>query len=197
MQFHNSMPTVSLSYHQAISQALSLGCEGQLNVMMMMSVLSGGFRYSHKDYILTGQVSTQPMSSMGGQVTFLRKVDSRPGSQICYGTQLKVVPDIKSPQTFKTEWSVGWDYKLQMSSVKGNIDSNGRIHALIEQRINPFMTMIVSGMADFWNSKYLFGVGLQVVLQELTEEQQKMLMEEEKRIQSQSKKKSIGETKAD
>jgi len=181
LQLHNQMPALIMSYYQAITPALSLGCEGQMNLMMMMSALSGGFRYTRNNCVLTGHLSKQPMGPYGGHINFLRKVDSRPGSQIRYGTQFKVSPDPKT-HAYKTDWSVAWDYKLQLSSVKGNIDSNGRVHALLEQRMTPFMSLMLSGVADFWNNKYLFGVGLQVVLQELSEEQQKMMMAEEKRI---------------
>jgi mitochondrial import receptor subunit TOM40 len=188
LQFHNQSPALTLSYNQSITPSLSLGCEGQLNIGGGLSALSTAFSFTRENNVISGQLMKQPMGPLSGHVNFLRKVDTRPGSNISYATQLKFSPDPKT-HAYKTEWCVGWDYKLQLSSVKGHIDSNGKVAALLEQRMTPFMSLILSGMADLWNHKYTFGLGLQVVLQELTEEQQRMMMAEEQRLREKSAKK--------
>jgi hypothetical protein len=181
IQLQDQTPIVTASYNQRITPCLDIGCEGQLMLGAGLSVLSSGFRYSKDNIVINGQLMKQPFSPIGGHLSFLRKVDNRPGSMISYATQLKFSPDPKT-RIYKTEWCAAWDYKLQISSVKGHINNNGVIHALYEQRLSPFMSLLISGMADLWNHKYNFGVGLQVVLQELTEEQQKLLMAEEERL---------------
>ena len=195
LQFHNQSPALTLSYNQAVTPSLALGCEGQLNVGAGLSAISTAFNLTRGSNVITGQLMKQPLGPFSGHINFLRKVDTRPGSTISYATQLKVSPDPKT-HAYKTEWCVGWDYKLQLSSVKGNIDSNGRIAAMLEQRVTPFMTLVLAGNADLWNNKYTFGLGLQVVLQELTEEQQMMMMAEEKRLREQDAAKQSAATVA-
>ena len=139
-----------------------------------ISAMSAGFKYTQGKHVFSGQVMKQPLSPVAGHVSYLKKVDSRPGSQINYATQLKVSPDPKSGG-YSTSWSAGWDYKMQLSSVKGVVDSDGKIYSTVEQKINPFMSLMFSGVADLYNGKYMFGFGLQLQMQDLTEEQQREL----------------------
>eukprot|EP00009_Paramoeba_aestuarina_P004169 CAMPEP_0201507212 /NCGR_PEP_ID=MMETSP0161_2-20130828/944_1 /ASSEMBLY_ACC=CAM_ASM_000251 /TAXON_ID=180227 /ORGANISM="Neoparamoeba aestuarina, Strain SoJaBio B1-5/56/2" /LENGTH=403 /DNA_ID=CAMNT_0047901515 /DNA_START=60 /DNA_END=1267 /DNA_ORIENTATION=- len=173
LQLHNAAPTVSVSYNQAITPALSLGCEGILMVPGISSV-SAGFKYSQGKHVFSGQVVKQPLSPASGHLTYLKKVDSRMGSQINYATQLKISPNPKTGQ-YGTSWTAGWDYKMQLSSVKGIVDSDGKLYSSIEQRINQFMSLVFSGVADLYNNEYGFGFGLQLQMQDLTEEQQREL----------------------
>ena len=139
-----------------------------------ISAMSAGFKYTNGKHVFSGQVAKQPLSPVSGHISYLKKVDARPGSQINYATQLKVMPDPKTGG-YSTNWSAGWDYKMQLSSVKGIVDSDGKIYSAVEQRINPFMSLLFSGVADLYNGKYMFGFGLQLQMQDLTEEQQREL----------------------
>jgi hypothetical protein len=191
LQFHDQTPALTVSYNQTVTPCLDLGCEGQLNFGAGISALSTGFKYSKSNIVISGQINKPPLGSLGGHVNFLRKVDSRPGSQISYATQLRISPDPKT-HVYKTEWRVAWDYKMRLAAVRGHIDSNGKIYSMLEQHLSPFMSLVLTGVADLWNHKYNFGIGLQIVLQELTEEQQKLMMAEEQRMREAQAKKDKG-----
>tara|TARA_R110002050_G_scaffold170977_1_gene302944 strand:+ start:597 stop:1295 length:699 start_codon:yes stop_codon:yes gene_type:complete len=180
MQYHNQSPILQVGYVQTVTPRLFVGVEGQLNIAEMVSVLSTGFSYKFGKNTLSSQLMRNPLGmGYSGHLNFARKVDDQPTSQITYATQLKVQGDPQNPKVYNTAFHVAWDYKFTLSSLRGHIDSNGKIYGMLEERISPFMGIVLGATADFWNNKYRIGFGLSISMPDLTEEQQRMMMAEQ------------------
>ncbi|KAF6151863.1 hypothetical protein GIB67_010437 [Kingdonia uniflora] len=58
--------------------------------------------------------------------------------------------------------SVGYDYILRQSRLRGKIDSNGCTAAFLEERLSMGLTFILSAEIDHRKKDYKFGIGLTV-----------------------------------
>ncbi|KAF2587123.1 hypothetical protein F2Q70_00036925 [Brassica cretica] len=58
--------------------------------------------------------------------------------------------------------SVGYDYILRQSRVRGKIDSNGVTSALLEERLSMGLNFLLSAEVDHKKKDYKFGFGLTV-----------------------------------
>ncbi|RID80156.1 hypothetical protein BRARA_A02838 [Brassica rapa] len=56
--------------------------------------------------------------------------------------------------------SVGYDYILRQSRVRGKIDSNGVTSALLEERLSMGLNFLLSAEVDHKKKDYKFGFGL-------------------------------------
>ena len=58
--------------------------------------------------------------------------------------------------------AVGYDYTLRQARLRGRIDSDGKIAALVEERINAGINFLLSAEIDHAKKDYKFGFGLTV-----------------------------------
>ena len=58
--------------------------------------------------------------------------------------------------------AVGYDYTLRQARLRGRIDSEGKIAALVEERINVGVNFLLSAEIDHVKKDYKFGFGLTV-----------------------------------
>ena len=58
--------------------------------------------------------------------------------------------------------SVGYDYILRQSRLRGRIDNNGVVSAFLEERLNAGFTLSFSAEIDHQNKNHKFGFGLTV-----------------------------------
>lgn len=58
--------------------------------------------------------------------------------------------------------SLGYDYQFKTSRLRGSVDSNGKVAALLEEMLGPGLRLLVSGELDHWRGDHKFGIGLTV-----------------------------------
>ncbi len=56
----------------------------------------------------------------------------------------------------------GYDYMLRQCRLRGQVDTNGRVGAFLEERVNVGVNFVLSAELDHWKNDYKFGFGMTV-----------------------------------
>ena len=56
----------------------------------------------------------------------------------------------------------GYDYILRQCRLRGRIDTDGKVAAYLEERVNVGVNFILSAEIDHWKKDYKFGFGMTV-----------------------------------
>ncbi len=56
--------------------------------------------------------------------------------------------------------TVGYDCNLRQCRLRGKVDTNGVVTALLEERFSPGINFVLSAEMDHWQSNYKFGFGI-------------------------------------
>eukprot|EP00656_Telonema_subtile_P053332 TRINITY_DN769_c0_g1_i1.p1 TRINITY_DN769_c0_g1~~TRINITY_DN769_c0_g1_i1.p1 ORF type:complete len:201 (-),score=44.94 TRINITY_DN769_c0_g1_i1:133-735(-) len=136
------------------------------------SALEAGFRYQHtvpkvaqqvgNDFVVCGAVS----SDMSLSASYAHKVSETDKSKIWLATDLRLKP-MSADAFLRNEdsvgaASVGYQIELRQSTLKGLLDSTGKVSASVEERLNPAVALLVSAELDHATEDYKFGFGMNV-----------------------------------
>ncbi|KAG8371613.1 hypothetical protein BUALT_Bualt13G0106500 [Buddleja alternifolia] len=137
------------SYIQSVSPHLSLGGEVYWAGQHRLSGVGYAARYNTDNMIAAGQVD----SSGKVALSYIQKVSQKVSlaSSFLYNY---MSGDVTA--------SCGYDYNLQRCRLRGKIDSNGVVAALLEERIDMGLTFLLSAEIDHQKKDYKFGFGLTV-----------------------------------
>lgn len=58
--------------------------------------------------------------------------------------------------------ALGYRFDLKSSTVIGHVDSTGKVAATLEEKINPALTLTLSGELDHAKQDYKFGFGVNI-----------------------------------
>ncbi|SCV72128.1 BQ2448_4822 [Microbotryum intermedium] len=108
---------------------------------------------------LTGSwiASAQLMSQGVLQATYWKKLAERVEAAV----DLTVLPAV-DPSSRKAIATAGVKYDFRMSTFRGQVDSDGKVGALLEQRLSPLFAFLISGEMDHKTNKSKFGLGIMV-----------------------------------
>lgn len=151
--------TYLASYLQSITAHLALGVEAVLQrptpdieeaslgyMAKYHSIKRGEDGQPGKDsFIATAQLLTQGV----WQATYWQKLADR----IDAGVDLIVVP-APNPRERKAIATVGLKYDFRMASFRGQVDSTGKVSALLEQRLSPAFAFLVAGEMDHFKVRF-------------------------------------------
>lgn len=90
-------------------------------------------------WIATAQVMSQGI----WQATYWKKL----GANVDAGVDLVCVPAL-NPRERKAVATVGAKYDFRMSTFRGQVDSTGKVSALLEQRLSPAFALLIAGEID-------------------------------------------------
>jgi len=144
--------TYGLSYMQSITPSLSLGCDGFYNYKQGMTMLTYGLRYATEQ-----QISTAVLADGHLSFSYTHKVNEKVGLSTDVTFQI-------SQQGLESLFSMGYEYKLRISSFRAHIDSGGRIAGFLEEGLNQFTRFVLCGELDHAKKQYRFGLGIQMQL---------------------------------
>lgn len=65
----------------------------------------------------------------------------------------------------------GAKYEFRMSTFRGQIDSNGKVGMLVEQRMNPAIAFLFGGEVDHAKNTSRFGMGVMIETASMTPEE--------------------------
>jgi len=140
---------VAVSYLQSITPTISMGGEGFYQGKNRFSAITAAIKYNSKT-----DVASFTMASFGPIIlSYLRKVSAR----CSLATEL--FWDMRGRDTMLT---VGYRYDLNKATLSGQIDSNGRVAGYIEEKLNPGLSLLLSGELDHSKAEYKFGFGIQI-----------------------------------
>ncbi|CCM02073.1 uncharacterized protein FIBRA_04150 [Fibroporia radiculosa] len=157
------------SYFQSITKNLALGVEilhQRPTPEMTESTASYLAKYtgSDKNWIATAQV--QPAGIL--QATYWQKLSDK--VEVAADLQL-----IAAPTRRDAIASLGAKYDLRMSTFRAQLDSTGKVSALLEQRFAPAFAFLVSGEIDHFKNGAKVGVGVMIESPSMTPEEMGMM----------------------
>ncbi|KAL8170764.1 hypothetical protein V2J09_022568 [Rumex salicifolius] len=137
------------SYIQSVTPHFSLGGEVFWVGQQRKSGASYSARYCTNKSVATGQIASTGMLAL----CYVQKVSEK----VSLATDFMYNYLSKEATT-----SVGYDYILRQSRLRGKIDSNGCTSAFLEERLNMGLNFILSAEIDHRKKDYKFGFGLTV-----------------------------------
>ncbi|KAA1471162.1 hypothetical protein DENSPDRAFT_775873 [Dentipellis sp. KUC8613] len=157
------------SYLQSITSNLALGFESVYQRQADMSDLSTSYlaKYtgSNKDWIASAHI--QPIGGL--QATYWQKLSDK----VDVAADLMV---LNGPMRRDAVATLGAKWDLRMSTFRAQVDSQGKVAALLEQRFAPSFVFTVSGEIDHFKNAAKVGVGVMIESTSLTPEEMGMVM---------------------
>ncbi|KAI5018615.1 hypothetical protein ZWY2020_043503, partial [Hordeum vulgare] len=127
-------------------------CGHHAGVTKNLSVGTKGFWFGQQrksGVVATGQIASTGLVSLSYVQKVFEKVSL--ATDFMYHHMSKYVTA-----------SVGYDYIMRHSRLRGKVDTNGTVSALLEERINQHATLVLSAEVDHWKKDNKFGIGINV-----------------------------------
>ncbi|CAL2232858.1 unnamed protein product [Prunus armeniaca] len=135
------------SYIQSVTPHFSLGGEVFWAGQHRKSGIGYAARFSTEKMVATGQVASTGMVAL----SYVQKLSEK----------VSLASDLMYNHTSRdVTASVGYDYVLRQSRLRGKIDSNGCTAAFLEERLSMGLKFILSAEMDHKKKDYKFGFGL-------------------------------------
>ena len=139
-----------VNYLQSVSDVLSLGGEGFWLGGQKKSGVGFAARYADDKTVATGQRRDDRP-----RVLDVHRQGER--QQRCW----RPIP-MWNWNARQAQASVGYDYILRQSRLRGRVDNNGVVSAFLEERLNAGFTLTFSAEIDHANKNHKFGFGMTV-----------------------------------
>ncbi|KAJ7063321.1 eukaryotic porin/Tom40 [Mycena amicta] len=157
------------SYLQSLTKNLALGVEGifqrptpgvsELALAYLAKITS-----TDKNWIATAQ--TQGLGVL--QATYWHKLSEK--VEVAAELQLIALPTRREAVT-----TIGAKYDLRLATFRAQIDSTGKVSALLEQRFTPTFAFLMAGEIDHFKNAAKVGVGVMIESSTLTPEEMGMV----------------------
>jgi len=128
---------------------------------------------SDKSWIATAQV--QPAGIV--QATYWQKLSEK----VDFAADLQLVV---TPMRRDAIATLGAKYDLRLSTFRAQLDSTGKVSALLEQRFTPTFAFLMSGEIDHFKNSAKVGVGVMIESSALSPEEMEMQMQQMQMQQS-------------
>ena len=137
------------NYFQSVTPSLSMGAEIFYLAEQGRSGIGLAARYANDSCIGTAQIANTCLVSL----SYLHKVNEKVSlaSDFMYNLNAR-----------EANASFGYDYMLRQSRLRGRVDTDGKIAAFLEERVNVGVTFILSAEVDYPKKDYKFGFGMTV-----------------------------------
>ncbi|KAK9821212.1 hypothetical protein WJX81_000004 [Elliptochloris bilobata] len=138
-----------LNYLQSVTPSLALG--GEAFWLGQQRKSGAGFAARHADaaHVATCQVATTGLVSL----TYLQKVSEK----------VSLAADfLWNWNTREANAAFGYDYILRQCRLRGRVDTDGKVAAYLEERVNVGVNFVLSAEIDHWRKDYKFGFGMTV-----------------------------------
>ncbi|EJD06045.1 uncharacterized protein FOMMEDRAFT_139333 [Fomitiporia mediterranea MF3/22] len=157
------------SYLQSVTKNLALGSEvlvqrgGPVEIPTTPSFLAK-YTGSNKDWIASAQV--QPAGLL--QTSYWQKLNEK----VEAAADLQIMTANGKREAVAT---LGAKYDLRMSTFRAQLDSTGKVSAMLEQRFAPTFAFMVAGEIDHFKNNAKIGVGVMIESSSLTPEEMGMV----------------------
>lgn len=138
---------VGLNYFQSVTPRLAVGGEFFWLNANMKSGVGFAARHTGKQHVATMQVATTGILSLQYSHRVTEKVTLASDFLWHWATR-------------EATATMGYDCMLRQCRLRGKIDTNGVVSALLEERFSPGINFVLSAEMDHYNSNYKFGFGI-------------------------------------
>ncbi|EPT06060.1 hypothetical protein FOMPIDRAFT_1021156 [Fomitopsis schrenkii] len=157
------------SYLQSLTKNLAFGVEmlhqrPQPDMSETAASYLAKYTSSDKSWIATAQL--QPAGML--QATYWQKLSEK----VDVAADLQVIAAAGRRDAVA---SLGAKYDLRMSTFRAQLDSTGKVSALLEQRFAPSFAFLVSGEIDHFKNGAKVGVGVMIESPSMTPEEMNMM----------------------
>jgi mitochondrial import receptor subunit TOM40 len=139
-------PFLAVNYLQSVSKNLALGGEGILHAGQGYTHAFGRAKWTDDKNQLCLTYSTLNHCT----ATYFRKVNERVG----LSAELEL-----SIANKDSVMNMGWEFALRQARVKGTVNSEGTLIAIIEHQLEPGFTLQMNAMLDHSKDVHRFGYG--------------------------------------
>lgn len=140
---------VAVSYLQSVTPWLALGGEGFYQAQSGFSAITAAAKYSwNRDNASVSIASYGPFIA-----SYVHRINPR----VAFATELFI-----DARTRDSHATFGYRFDLKSATVIGHVDSAGKVAATLEERINPALSLILSGELDHAKQDYKFGFGVNI-----------------------------------
>ncbi|KAG0000788.1 translocase of outer mitochondrial membrane [Entomortierella chlamydospora] len=140
------------SYLQSVTKNVSLGVEAvhqRPTPDQRETIWSYVAKYTGNDYIATAQYQGFGALQASYYLRYSEKVD--------FGTEIQLVTAGGRREAIAT---VGGKFEFRRSTFRGQVDTTGKVSAVLEEKIVPGFSFLVSGEMDHGKGQSRFGVGM-------------------------------------
>ncbi|KAI7868441.1 eukaryotic porin/Tom40 [Spinellus fusiger] len=140
------------SYLQSVTPHLAVGSEVVLQrptADMEEAAMSLVAKYSGSDYIATAQI--QGMGAI--QASYYQRINEK----VDFGVELNMMVQGQRREAVAT---VGGKFDFRQATFRGQIDTTGRVSAVLEEKMAPGFSFLISGDLDHVKGQSKFGVGI-------------------------------------
>ncbi|THH10193.1 hypothetical protein EW145_g1504 [Phellinidium pouzarii] len=158
------------SYLQSVTKNLALGSEvlvqrgGPMEIPTTPSYIAK-YTSTDKKWIATAQLQSMGVLS----ATYWQKLHEK--VEAAADLQLVVAPNGKREGVA----TLGAKYDLRMATFRAQLDSTGKVSAMLEQRFAPTFAFMVAGEIDHFKNAAKIGVGVMIESSSLTPEEMGMV----------------------
>ncbi|GAQ87361.1 TOM40 mitochondrial import outer membrane translocon protein [Klebsormidium nitens] len=139
----------SFNYLQSVTKTLSLGGE----IFWLGKQRKSGYGLALRHQEGKGVFSAQVASTGMAALTYSHKLSDK----------VNLASDLSyNWKNGEAVSSVGYDYNLRSCRLRGKLDTNGVVGALLEERLNVGVNLLLSAEVDHWRKDYKFGFGMTV-----------------------------------
>jgi mitochondrial import receptor subunit TOM40 len=137
------------NYFQSVTPTIALGGEVFYLAEQRRSGIGLAGRHQTENSIATVQLANTGLVSL----TYLQKISEK----------VSLVTDFMwNANSREANASFGYDYILRQSRLRGRVDTEGKVGAYLEERVNVGVNFILSGEIDFLRRDYKFGFGMTI-----------------------------------
>lgn len=156
LNFFERTGAISASYLQSVTQSLALGVELSAHSgfnNQISSTLAVVGRLSHGNAIMNANLTTNGAVSL----SYHQKVNE----QISIASEFEAALTGTQRDSF---FQTGVKFDLRAATMRAQIDTLGRVTAVLEEKLTPAFSVLLCGEIDHFKSSSRFGVGINVGL---------------------------------
>ncbi|KAG5642956.1 hypothetical protein DXG03_001838 [Asterophora parasitica] len=153
------------SYLQSFTKNIALGFESifqrpQPDLSELSTSYLAKYTSTDKNWIATAQLQAAGIV----QATYWQKLSEK--VEVAADLQLMATPSRRDAMA-----TIGAKYDLRLATFRAQVDSTGKVAALLEQRFTPAFAFLVSGEIDHFKNAAKVGVGVMIESTSLTPEE--------------------------
>lgn len=140
---------IALNHIHSITPRFSIGGEVLVQARTGFTAMTMAFRHSD-----ASRIASLSIGNFGPVIaSYVRKVNPK----VSFAAELFV-----DSRTKESHLTAGYKFDLTTATIAGHVDTSGRVAAMLEERINPALSLTLSGELDHVKDNHNFGFGINI-----------------------------------
>jgi len=144
--------TVEVSFVQSITKTVAAGMHAFYDHILGKSEWITALKYKLGKAVWTASYGSFGHLTFGYSQKMANKT---------WATEMQFLRP-EGQDVWESVWTVGYQYELTTSTLKGRFDSNWKLSALLEEKMNPLISFLFCGDMDYLKDTYRIGFGVSI-----------------------------------